>query len=308
MNSLRDGYERAACNLCGGNRKRVVFGGLGEAPRGAGTYRSSSTDVGGERVVRCRDCGLAFVDPRPSFALVRGGYADAVDESYVSQARGRIRAFRRLARRLVATGGRGRLLDVGAAAGFFCVAARQAGFEVEGIEPSRWMSRLAASEYGVTIHTMDLGDAPLAAQSFDVVTFLDVLEHLHDPAAALAEARRLLKPGGMVAISFPDFGSIWARLFGRRWWFVLSVHLYYFTRRTIAMLLARSGFAAPRFSPYLPALEIGYLLGRLEVHSPRLGGLLGELGRRVGAARWTVPYYAAQSLALARPRDRAPVR
>src|SRR5438270_356533 len=70
----------------------------------------------------------------------------------------------------------------------------------------------------------------------------DVIEHLTDPAAALGRIRQLLAPRGVLWLALPDAGSRVARVLGRRWWSVLPTHVQYFTRGSIATLLARTGF------------------------------------------------------------------
>ena len=89
----------------------------------------------------------------------------------------------------------GRLLDIGAGAGILVDAANRAGYRAEGVEPSDWMVRRAA-EHGVTVHR---GVLPMPGISgpYDVVTLVDVIEHVSDPADLLAQARAVLAPDGV---------------------------------------------------------------------------------------------------------------
>ena len=70
-----------------------------------------------------------------------------------------------------------------------------------------------------------------------------MLEHVSDPTAHLRKANTLLKPGGIIAISFPDSGSRLAKLAGEKWWFLSPVHLYYFDRKTLGRMLEKAGFS-----------------------------------------------------------------
>lgn len=106
-----------------------------------------------------------------------------------------------------------RLLDVGCAAG--------AHFEVYGervekfgVEPSASSVR-SLQQRGATWLGPSIGDAPV--EDFDVVTCLDVLEHVEHPRALLDDIDRCLKPGGVVAVATGSIDSIPARLGGRRW-------------------------------------------------------------------------------------------
>ena len=86
----------------------------------------------------------------------------------------------------------------------------------------------------------------------------DVLEHVEDPKATVRTVREALKDDGLFVLSYPDWGSIFARLLKRRWWFLLSVHLYYFTRQTIRRLLERERIRSdPDAAPVsLPAARL----------------------------------------------------
>ena len=83
------------CNLCGSDRFDIVLPALEEVEQALSErYRSSSDDVCRDQVVRCRDCELVYINPRPPVEQIHQGYAEAVDETYVSQAEGRLHAFR----------------------------------------------------------------------------------------------------------------------------------------------------------------------------------------------------------------------
>jgi len=293
------------CNLCGSDRFDVVLPALEEVEQALNErYRSSSDDICRDQVVRCRDCDLVYINPRPPLEHIHQGYAEAVDETYVSQAEGRLHAFRRLARqisRLKDPGGR-RLLDVGAAAGFFLVAAREQGWKVEGIELSSWLADWAKQHFDLTIHTAPLQAGQFPPNHFDVITMFDVLEHVEDPTATVRIVRKVLKDDGLFVLSYPDWGSIFARLLKRRWWFLLSVHLYYFTRQTIRRLLEQNGFEVIAMQRLYPSLQLGYLFERLEVYSPFVGRSLGSIARALRLHDRSIPYYASQTLVFTRPK------
>lgn len=293
------------CNLCGSERFDVVLPALEAVDQALSErYRSSSDDICRDQVVRCRDCDLVYINPRPSPESIHQGYAEAVDETYVSQAEGRLHAFRRIARQIARAKdpAGGRLLDVGAAAGFFLVAAREQGWKVEGIELSSWLAAWAKQHSDLTIHTTPLQPGQFPPDHFDVVTLFDVLEHVEDPKAVVRTVREVLKDDGLFVLSYPDWGSIFARVLKRRWWFLLSVHLFYFTRQTIRRLLEQNGFEVISMQRLYPSLQIGYLFERLEVYSPLVGRSLGSIARKLGAADRSIPYYASQTLVFTRPK------
>ena len=94
-----------------------------------------------------------------------------------------------------------------------------------------------------------LSDAGLPGESFDAVTMWDVIEHLNDPFANLCEVWRVLKPGGLFALSTGDIGSLWARLCGGYWQLLTPPqHLFYFNRQSMEKVAERTGFEVQHFT------------------------------------------------------------
>lgn len=214
------------------------------------------------RVVRCRSCGLVYTDPRPGDSFLLQGYADSADTQYAEEAANRsINAYLSLntMRRFIKGG---RLLDVGCAAGYFLNAAR-VDFEVTGVEPSLWAAAQARSRFKVEVRDGTLQKQAFPAGSFDALTLIDVLEHLSDPASVLEEARRVLKPGGLLYLVTPDIESLSARLLRGYWWGLRPAHLYYFSRRTLASLLREKGFDIALSHSFGRIFSYGYWASRL---------------------------------------------
>ncbi|MCW5875577.1 MAG: class I SAM-dependent methyltransferase [Anaerolineales bacterium] len=295
--------EHVPCNLCGADDYEVVYPPRYEDAKPdeiANTFRSSGDEVLLDQLVRCKACDLMYLNPRLRADVVIGGYSEGSDELFVSQAAGRERTFAKslkLIERL--RPGRGRLLDVGTAGGSFLAVAQRAGWQVAGCEPNRWMSAWAKQHYSLDVVPGTIHDMKLADASFDVVSLWDVLEHTPDPKATLQECARVLKPGGLLVVNYPDIHSLVARLMGRRWVFLLSVHLYYFTKPTLARMLAEMGLKMLTSRPHWQTLELGYVLFRMEAYLRPVAKAAGWLVKRLGLAHLQIPYWMGQVLVLA---------
>jgi SAM-dependent methyltransferase len=142
--------------------------------------------------------------------------------------------------------GRPRLLDVGAAYGFLLKAARDMGWDAEGVEIAPDCAVEAARISGAPVLAGDFLSVKLRP-GFDVIVMLDVIEHMRDPLACVRRAYELLAPGGHLVIETGDHASPWARLLGERWYFLdPPQHLFYFSKRGLDWLLSRAGFAPVR--------------------------------------------------------------
>jgi SAM-dependent methyltransferase len=118
--------------------------------------------------------------------------------------------------------------------------------------------------------------------SYDAVTLWDVIEHLADPAAELRHLHRLMRPGGILAVSTMDVDAAAARLLGRRWPWYMQMHLFYFSRRTLARLVEQTGFEVVETRRHRRIVRVSYLLSRLE---RGLGRLYPALSRALNASR-----------------------
>jgi 2-polyprenyl-3-methyl-5-hydroxy-6-metoxy-1,4-benzoquinol methylase len=163
-----------------------------------------------------------------------------------------------------------RVLDVGCAGGYLAQPLSRSGRTVVGMEPDA----AAADQARPFCERVIVGDFELPQDRamlegrFDAILFGDVLEHLHDPWAALAAARELLAPAGRVITSIPNIAHWSARRELIRGRFPYAehglfdkTHLRFFTRSSAHELAARAGFEIEREQFTIFALPLGRLAG-----------------------------------------------
>lgn len=303
---MTHGYETVPCTICGGTEFRAIYPGAARTVHDpAVEFRSSGDEPLREPVVACVACGLQFVNPRLNPQLILDGYREGADPVFVSQAAARERTFARaLARIESRVPGKGRLLDIGTAGGSFIHVAAQRGWTVSGCEPNKWLCEWGNKTYGLDIRPGTHVEQGYPDAVFDVVTVWDVLEHAADPTAFLHECRRILKPGGLLVVNYPDIGTWIAKLMGRRWPMLISVHLYFFTPATLKDLLARTGFVAVHIRPHFQWLELKYVFTRAEPVLGVLARVALRIVSAVGLGKVHVPYWIGQTLVEARATDR----
>lgn len=191
------------------------------------------------RLVRCRRCALVFAGTLPSPAELEAHYRDYPAHDALLELTAR--RYREVLGQLEPFRGTNRLLDVGCGDGHFLAVARELEWEVYGSEYGTG-PRTRARELG-----LDVREAPFPASagelgSFDAVTAFEVIEHVVAPREELARITALLRPGGCVYLTTPNFGSLSRRLTGPRWRAIgYPEHVNMFTPGTLDLVLSRAG-------------------------------------------------------------------
>lgn len=263
-------------------------------------YGAASGIPGTQYLVRCDACAMIFESPRYDAQVIIKGYMASSEAGHDSQYSMRVKSFyRALARNAKDIPPPGaKILDIGTAGGAFLDAAKQFGYDAYGMEPSadlvmRGKARGLQIEQGtIESHNFEQG-------SFDMVCLWDVIEHLPDPKSALIEIKKLIKPNGILLINYPDIGTTQAKLAGKRFWWILSVHLHHFTRKSIEDICQRTGFEVFRFRRYWQILEFGYLENMAVHYKIPLTALITKMTPKF-IQNIPIPYYASQTTAIAR--------
>jgi 2-polyprenyl-3-methyl-5-hydroxy-6-metoxy-1,4-benzoquinol methylase len=154
---------------------------------------------------RCSRCDLIYKKSQDSYDKVLSHYRDDYFSKYsADQMSGdRDRLFGRTLDLIEKKKDTGRLLDIGAGCGFFPAAAQKRGWKVKGIEPSIQSAEVAQRQYGLDIYNGALQEYD-ENDDFDVITFVNVLDHSAEPWKEIRKVYSLLKPGGIVYFRFPN--------------------------------------------------------------------------------------------------------
>jgi SAM-dependent methyltransferase len=218
-------------------------------------------DIAPRRYFRCTLCDLIFrgilaiYDEAINF--YRHDYSKGLAVDQLSGSRDKL--FEHILDLIESRKDIGSLLDVGTGCGYFLVAARKRGWNVEGIEPSTHSVRVARDQNGINVIASSLKESPAQSQ-YDVIAFINVLEHSALPWFEIRRARELLRPQGLIYLRFPNglahsnFYRL-AQRFGveqvvRK--FVIF-HPYVLTSRGVSRLLHDQGFTRVTLSNSPPS-------------------------------------------------------
>lgn len=210
------------------------------------------------KVVKCKNCGLIFVTPLPEDDELfrhydRGYYAPWLKEQSIAR---RKMWNRRLKKKVQIFKRKGKLLDVGSGCGVFLNEAKHNGWQVYGVEVSEYAVNYAKDVFGMEVFKGELRNAHFPDNFFDIVTFWHVLEHTKDPLNNLVEARRILKPGGVIVIAVPNVHNfiykaayMLVKLHKPKLFSVKDreIHLYHFSISSLKKMVEKAGLTPIKF-------------------------------------------------------------
>jgi 2-polyprenyl-3-methyl-5-hydroxy-6-metoxy-1,4-benzoquinol methylase len=212
----------------------------------------------------CPSCRCLFLNPMPAEDEIAGFYPSqywwSSTKSKTNRALTKLESiYRRLVLRdhvafitRAAQHQRGlHILDVGCGSGTLLGLLKQRGFQTLGIDFSAEAAKLADTENGVQVLVGSLNEAQFPAQSFDIVTLFHVLEHVTNPRTVLAEAGRILKPGGSIVLQVPNIDSWQFTALGSKWYGLdIPRHVIDYSKDAMVRLLHDCGFVPERISHF----------------------------------------------------------
>ncbi len=287
----RDGYywNKQICPIC--RIPSTKFIGL----RGGNSHREN---LGVEcKIWECAKCSLIFPNPMP---IPAGGlgqhYAMDADEYFAAHdSDNKLTAAHELVSTAeVLLGRKGKLLDVGVGRGEVLVLAIEAGWNCEGVEPSRTFADHAEKSVGVKIWRRPIEECDIPAGAFDVVILAAVLEHLYDPDAVIKKISDVLKPGGLLYLDVPNekglffrAGNAYQKFRGRKWCVNLAptfspFHIFGFSPKSLRLLLRKYGLEPRVWNVYGGTSLVptrGGMAGRLESTAAAAVTAISNLGQ-----------------------------
>lgn len=215
--------------------------------------------------VKCRHCGLLHVNPQLTMETQDAIYKESkTAEHWVKvQSKAKEQTWNAEKKYLPALkelnnikSQGGKLLDVGCSIGQFLTLARDAGWDVQGVELNSDAASIARKDYNLKVHDKKLEECGFEEGEFDVISLWGVFEHLTDPNAMLKTIYPLLKKDGLVLLFVPNGHSLIIRITGEHNSTVSGrAHLWYFTPETMDKILIKNGFEKAAEFSILPQLH-----------------------------------------------------
>ena len=229
--------EKSHCWICGSEKLDLVKPSNIQQGLTSESFSITDSHYGTTGAIyRCASCDFLQCS---KLTDVLPFYEDLTDHAYDAGRRERSIQARKILEVAHKLHSGGRLLDIGAGSGFLVEQAIQMGYSAEGIEPSGWLQKMA-QQRSLPVH---LGTFPHPAVKgpFDLITLIDVLEHVSEPVALLQNIAANLAPDGMAVVVTPDVRSIAAHVLGWKWWHFRVAHIGYFNQQNLFLALDQAG-------------------------------------------------------------------
>lgn len=231
--NLPESLELVSCNICSSNNI-IPF-----------------IKKNGYSIVKCRECGLIYVNPRANSETVLSRYSSKYfKEEYLpyleKNRKDILNHYRNICTRIreLTNKREVRLLEIGCGTGLLLHVAQEFGLKSIGIEYNESMVEYGIKNFGANIIKGDINTTTFEESSFDVIIMADVIEHLFDPLGTLKYCNKLLVSSGVLFLSTPNIDSQLFQQLGAKWDIIgPSEHLYYFNIYTIKSILNKSGFS-----------------------------------------------------------------
>ncbi len=266
--------------------------------------RSNATSLftckDGWNIHRCTACDLLFVWPLPSETLSEkiysqdyfdgadGGFGYVDYDADKAAMRATFEKYLDYIEELCPE--KGRLLDVGAATGYFMSLAAARGWDVYGIEISEFAAAQGRAK-GLNVQAGTLDTIQFDEKFFSVVTYWDTIEHVRDPQSEMKKIFRVLAPDGLFACNTPDAGSVIAKIARSRWHLLTAPeHLNLFNIKNLRAMLKENGFGLVRFGKLGKNFTLQYI-GQFITNTlgGRCGKIIGKILRTGPIGRISIP-------------------
>ena len=208
-------------------------------------------------VVHCQECHLESVNPLPTIEAMQENYQkemignesdSGLHSNYILERQKRIKSFSKLYNSRLSLieslyPAKGNLLDIGCGAGFFLNIANERGWNCHGMEILPEYIKYAQENFALKQIRLESLDGSLSydANTFDVITLWDLIEHLRNPLNSLQKIYRIMQPGGLLVMWTPNVKN--AIILKEKWTgYKILQHFYFFSGDSLKKILEKAGF------------------------------------------------------------------
>ena len=242
------------------------------------------SSVENRNIFKCPNCSVQFMHPQTSEEELNQIYSNenyptcSFDKGFENEIiKMKRKTFNNILNKVISYCKGGNILDIGCSSGILLEEAKLLGFNPYGIEISEYASSIAKKRIGEDkIYNGSLENAPFKKNYFNLITMIDIIEHVRNPIDALLKAREYLNittnsnGGGYCMITTPNTDSLSAKIMGKRWLHYNSEHLNYFNIKSMQKLSELTGFKIIKYGTLLKTMRLNYMYFQVKEHNNKL--------------------------------------
>lgn len=261
------GIYEVLCPICGSDLiedQWVFYENRDVSPR-VSSFACANTESHKPDICTCKVCGHWFSNPLGWPTALENILESVIDYEYVRLQYVKQKTHFKSAMLVSKLFSKpGNLIEIGSYTGVFLDQMSILGWKCLGIEPSRWAAELAAENgHLVKQGTFESIVSTEKLHSADLIVSWDVLEHVRDPRRFLRDASSLMGENAYLVLSTLDRGSIFARAMGKKWPWIIDMHLHYFDTESLEKLAGSMGLRLIKYGPHVHYSTISYILKKL---------------------------------------------
>ena len=261
-------FKNVNCPLCNSNQKKLLYKGKSIKNISKENFKCTSEDLAVyNNIYKCKNCDMIYQSPILNSNVIIDMYKNIRDPKYLKKKGERTRTFENyvnLIKRFLRKDSK--ILEIGSYTGVFLKLMKDQNFMIEGLELSDWARGISKENINISVYKEELREfCKKRNELYDGICLWDVIEHYDNPIKELQFMNKILKKDGYLFLYTVDAGSSIFTLLGKRYPFLMIMHLVYFSRKTIRKALEKRGFKVILIKRHKRYISKKYLFNRFDI-------------------------------------------
>jgi len=225
------------------------------------------------KIYKCNKCELKFSELAAAFLnkRVEDKYNNIVDNIYIDQILQRQKYFLGLYKKISYNFNKDQsVLEIGSYYGVFGNIIKPNVKNYSGLELSKHGSDYSKRNYNLEIFNETIEEHSKRQFKYDIIVMADVIEHFSNPFKMLEIIETILKPDGLLIFTTYNMDSLYARITGKNYHWILPMHLFYFSNKTLKNICLENNLKIYKIKNDSRVVSFYYLLNKLALIFPKL--------------------------------------
>ena len=225
------------------------------------------------KIYRCNKCELKFSELAAALPnkKIEDKYNNVVDNIYIDEIPQREKYFSNLYKKISYNFHKDHsVLEVGSYYGVFGNIIKPNVKKYSGLELSKHGSDYSKKNYNLEIFNETIEEHSERQLKYDIIVMADVIEHFSNPFKMLEKIEKILKPDGILIFTTFNMDSLYAKITGKNYHWILPMHLFYFSNKTLKNICLDNNLKIYKIKNDSRVVSFYYLLNKLALIFPKL--------------------------------------